>query len=74
MRGVEAELHGGLVGGLAEVGEQVADFLLRSVDDLSGGSLVDGGGDVEAELLEAAPQQFEEGSGGQLGLGVHRRL
>jgi hypothetical protein len=35
LRGVEAELQSGLEGGLAEVGEEVADLLLALVDDLA---------------------------------------
>ena len=56
MRGVEAELDGGLVGGLSEVGEEVADLLLAGVDDRPGGGGVDGGGNALTELLEAAAQ------------------
>jgi hypothetical protein len=55
LRGIESELHGGLIGGLAEVGEQIADFLLAGVDDLAGGSLVDGRGDILTKLLELTP-------------------
>ena len=44
MRGVEAELDCGLVGGSPEVGEEVANLLLAGVDDLAGGCAVDGGG------------------------------
>src|SRR5262245_29068498 len=69
--GVEAELHGGLVGALAEAGEQVADLLLAAGDDAAGGGLVDGGGDVAAELLEVAAQQGGQLVGTGLGLGVH---
>ena len=71
MRGVEAELEGGLVGGQAEVGEQVADLLLRGVDDLTGRGLVDGGGHVRAELLEVTAQLVEQILGRKLGLVVH---
>jgi hypothetical protein len=56
LRGVGAELEGGLIGGLSEVGEEVADLLLAGVDDLAGGGRVDGGGDGGTELLEAAAQ------------------
>ena len=65
MRGVEAELDGGLEGGQSEFGEEVADLLLAGVDDLAGGGEVDGGGHVLAELLEAAAQSIQEGVGGE---------
>src|SRR5262245_57225113 len=71
LRGVEAELHGGLVGGLPEVGEQVPHLLLGGVDDLTGGGLVDSGGHVRAELLEVTAHLLEEVVGGKLGLLVH---
>jgi hypothetical protein len=74
LRGFESELDGGLVGGLSEVSEQVADFLLRGVDDLAGWRLVDGVSDVVTEFLEAAAQLLEELVGRQLGLGVHELL
>src|SRR5947209_5393217 len=61
LRGVGAELQGGLVGGPAEVSEEVADLLLAGVDDLTGGGLVDGGGHVLTQLLKAAPQLVEQG-------------
>ena len=54
MRGIEAELDGGLIGGLSEVGEEVADFLLASIDDLASGGGVDGGSHTLTKLLEAA--------------------
>ena len=60
MRGIGAELQGGLVGGLAEVRKEVADLLLAGVDDLAGGSTVDGGGHVPAQLLEAALQLSQQ--------------
>src|SRR5207237_3617424 len=72
LRGVEAELQGGLVSGLTEVSEQVTDALLGGVDDLAGGSLVDGVGDVVTQSLEAAPQEGEKGLGGALRLGFHQ--
>ncbi len=71
MRGVEAELDGGLVGVVSEDGEQVADLLLAGVDVLAGGGTVDGVGDVLAELLELAAELLEERLGRELGLGVH---
>jgi hypothetical protein len=74
MRGFESELDGGLVGGLSEVGEEVADLLLRGVDDLTGWRLVDGVGDIVTEFLEAAAQLLEELVGRKLGLGVHELL
>src|SRR5262249_24213676 len=69
--GLQAELDGGLVGALAEAGQQVADLLLAVGDDAAGGGLVDGGGDVAAELLEVAAQQGGKFLGRGLGLGVH---
>jgi hypothetical protein len=74
LRGVGAELQGGLVGGLSEVGEEVADLLLAGVDDLAGGGVVDGGGHVLTQLLEAAAQLLEQGVGRQEGFGRHRLL
>src|SRR5438105_2553980 len=65
LRGVEAELDGGLEGDLSEVSEEVADLLLAGVDDRPGGSPVDGRGHVLAELLEAAAQRFQQSVGGQ---------
>src|SRR4051812_27893595 len=67
LRGVEAELDGGLEGRGAEVGEQVADMLLGLVDDVSGLGVVDGQGDALAELLEGGEQAVAEVLGGQLG-------
>ena len=64
LRGVEAELNGGLIGGLSEVSEEVTDLLLRGVDDLTGRGLVDGGGHILTKLLEAATQLFQEGGDG----------
>lgn len=61
MRGVAAELEGGLIGGLSEVGKQIPDFLLAGIDDLTGGRLVDGGGDRRTQLLEPAMQLFHKG-------------
>lgn len=60
MRGVGAELQGGLVGGLSEVGKQVADLLLAGVDDLARRSAVDGRGHVPAQLLKAAVQLLQQ--------------
>ena len=74
MRGVGAELQGGLVGGLAEVGEEVADLLLAGVDDLTGGGAVDGGGHVLTEALEAAPQLVEQVVRREGGFGRHGLL
>jgi hypothetical protein len=59
LRGVGAELDGGLVGGPSEVGKEVTDFLLAGVDDLAGGSGIDGSGDVLTKLLKAAAQLFQ---------------
>src|SRR5262249_52055688 len=49
--GLQAELDGGLVGLLAEAGEQVADLLLAIGDDAAGGRGGDSGGDGSAQLL-----------------------
>ena len=54
MRGVGAELDSGLIGGLSEVGQKVTNLLLAGIDDLTGGCLVDSGGHVLTELLEAS--------------------
>ncbi len=56
MRGVQTELYGGLVGGLTQVREEVADHLLTGVDDLASRSPVDGVRDLLAELVEFAAQ------------------
>jgi hypothetical protein len=74
LRGVEAELDGGLEGGLSEVGEEVANLLLAGVDDLTGGGTVDGCGYPLTKLLEAATQQVHEGVGGQGRFGGHGLL
>ena len=74
MRGVGAELEGGLVGGLAEVSEEVADLLLAGVDDLASGGTVDGGGHVLTQLLEAAAQLVQQDVRRQGGFGRHRLL
>jgi hypothetical protein len=63
LRGVEAELDGGLEGGQPEVGEEVADLLLAGVDDLTGRGEVDSGGHVLTKLLEAAAQLSQQGVG-----------
>jgi hypothetical protein len=60
LRGVGAELDGDLVGGPSEVGEQVTNLLFAGVDDLTGGSLVDGGSDFPAQLLEALAELLLE--------------
>jgi hypothetical protein len=74
LRGIEAELDGGLIGGLSEVGEEVADFLLASIDDLAGGGVVDGGGHILTESLEVAAKSIQEGIGGDGRFGGHERL
>jgi hypothetical protein len=74
LRGVESGLHGGLVGVLSEVGEEVADAFLAGVDDLAGWGQVDGVGDLLAEQREALVQLLAEVVGGELRLGVHGRL
>jgi len=74
LRGIEAELNRGLVGGLSEVSEEVTDLLLTGIDDLTGGGLVDGGGHILTKLLEAAAQLFSEGGGGNGRLEGHGLL
>jgi hypothetical protein len=74
LRGFESELDSRLVGGLSKVGQEVTDLLLGGVDDLTGGCLIDGVGDIVTKLLEAAAQLLEELVGRQLGLGVHELL
>ena len=74
MRGVEAELDGGLEGGLSEVGEEVADLLLAGVDNLPGGGTIDSRSHPLTKLLEAATQLFHEGVGGQGRFGGHGLL
>jgi hypothetical protein len=59
LRGVGAELDGSLKGGLAEDSEKVADLLLAVVDDLTGGSCVDGSRHILAKLLETATQLIQ---------------
>ena len=81
--GLEAELDSGLVGGLSEASEKVADLLLAGVNDLAGRGLVDGIGDAPAELLELVAELLHEGlgrdvrwaiHGGNLRLAVHSGL
>src|SRR4051812_38151682 len=69
--GLEAELDGGLVGGLAEAGQEVADRLLAGVDDPAGWGLVDGIGHPPAELLELGAELLDEGLGGDLRWTIH---
>src|SRR5580692_1491312 len=74
LRGVGAELHGGLVGGPSEVGEEVADFLLAGVDDLAGRGGIDGRGDVLTKLLKATAQLFQQSVRRQGRFGGHACL
>src|SRR4051794_20595662 len=69
--GPEAELDSGLVGGLAEAGQEVANLLLTGVDDLAGWGLVDGIGHPPAELLELNAELLHEGLGGDLRWAIH---
>jgi hypothetical protein len=71
LRGVETELHGGLVGLLSEACQQVADLLLAVGEDAARCGLVDGDADVAAELLELSPQTVDKIIGGDLRLLVH---
>jgi hypothetical protein len=63
LRGVGAELEGGLIGGLAKVREQVADPFLAAVDDLAGRSGVHSTRHILTKLLEAAAQLMQESVG-----------
>src|SRR5688572_9244119 len=74
LRGIEAELNGGLVGGLSQVGEEVADLLFAGVDNLPRWSVVDGVGDLVTQTLEAIAQLIQQSIRRELGLGVHRFL
>lgn len=74
MRGVGAELKGGLIGGRSEVSQQVANLLLTGVDDLTGRSPVDGGSHILTQLLEAASQLIHKGVRGQEGVSCHAIL
>lgn len=74
MRGVGAELDRGLIGGLSEVRQKVADLLLAGIDDLTGGRLVDGGGHLLTQVLEASTQLFQKDVRRQGRFGRHRRL
>src|SRR4051794_26950027 len=69
--GLEAELDGVLVGGLAGAGQEVADRLLAGVNDLAGRGLVDGIDDPPAELLELGAELLDEVLGGDLRLTIH---
>jgi hypothetical protein len=60
LRGVGAELDGGLKGGRAEVREQVADLLLAGSDDLPGRGPVDGVRYLPTQFLKAAAELFEK--------------
>jgi hypothetical protein len=64
LRGIKAELNGGLIGGLSEVSQEVADFLLAGVDDLARRSRIDGSGDILAKSLETLTQLFQKILGG----------
>lgn len=74
MRGVEAELDGGLERGQSEVAEEVADLLLAGVDDLAGGGVVDGGGHILTKSLEVTAKLIQEGIGGDGRFRGHRLL
>src|SRR4051794_39427072 len=69
--GPEAELDGGLVGGLAEARQEVAHLLLAGVDDLAGWRLVDGIGHPPPEVLELLAQLPHEGFGGDVRWVLH---
>jgi hypothetical protein len=74
LRGREAGLDGGLVGLLAEVGEEVTAFLLAGVEDVPRRGVVDGVGDLLAAALEARAELFAEDSGAELRLQIHAGL
>jgi hypothetical protein len=44
---------------LAEVSEEVTHLFFAGIDDVAGGRLVDGVGDVAAKFLEAAAQALQ---------------
>lgn len=71
MRGVGAELESDLVSGQSKVGEEVANLLLAGVDNLPGGCLVDSGGNISAELLEADAELLVEGIRRHRGVAGH---
>jgi hypothetical protein len=73
LRGIESGLDGDLEGVLAEVGEEAADPFLAGVDHLSGRGLVDGVGDLQAELVKALLELLAEVVGGELRLGIYGR-
>jgi hypothetical protein len=74
LRGVEAELQGGLEGGLSEVSEECADLLFAVIDEVPGLSLVDGGRYLGAERLEDALEVVAKGRGGDSWLRGHDGL
>src|SRR3954449_5397175 len=69
--GLEAELNSGLVGGLAEARQEIANLLLAGVDDVAGRSLVDGIGHPPAKPLELLTQLLHKGLGGDVRLVIH---
>jgi hypothetical protein len=74
LRGIEAELDGGLKGKQSEVSEQVADLLLAGVDDRPGGSGVDGGGHLQTKLFKVVEQLTRKGVRGHGRFGRHELL
>src|SRR5947207_6925986 len=74
LRGVGAELDSGLKSGLSEVSEEVTDLLLAGINNLTGGRLVDGGGHLLTQLLEAFTQLFQQGVRRQGRYGRHGLL
>src|SRR3954447_24517131 len=72
--GPEAEWDGGLVGGLAEAGQEIANLLLAGVEDLAGWRVVDGIGHPPTELLELHAELLDEGLGGDLRWAIHGRF
>jgi len=74
LRGVGAELDGGLIGNQSKVGQKVTHFLFASVDDLTGGRLVNGVGHVLTELLEASAELFQQSIRRQGRFGRHGLL
>jgi hypothetical protein len=71
LRGIESELDGGLESRLSEVGEEVADLLFGLIDDGPRLSGIDGGSDIDAELIEAVAQEGAKVVSGQLRWRVH---
>jgi len=60
-------LQGSLVSGFSKASKEIADFLLAGIDDLSGGSLVDGLDDSTADFFELGAEGLDKDLGGHRG-------